>query len=224
MSTISRRAFLKTVGVGALSVAAMSVLAGCDVAGTQTPVVDATTIEGKYNNIYKVSDALTVKCTTEGKIEIDQDWYDAYEKEYVRVIKAESATYETASAALKADAEAAAKKKAAYVESEEATVNFTVSKYVDDVVILAESGEPGKIKSSAFTATCNGVAVDCTISHTTLSNTTNNIVCTLALPCNAETFDVTVALPGADSVVKYTFENKNYVEKIDPSKFDYTEE
>ena len=35
MSTISRRAFLKTLGVGALSVAAVSVLAGCDTIPTQ---------------------------------------------------------------------------------------------------------------------------------------------------------------------------------------------
>ena len=43
MSTISRRAFLKTVGIGALSVAAMSVLAGCDTVA-QPPVDNGQTV------------------------------------------------------------------------------------------------------------------------------------------------------------------------------------
>ena len=57
MSTISRRAFLKTVGVGALSVAAMSVLAGCD-GTTQQPVVDNSigTISATSGMTYVVGD------------------------------------------------------------------------------------------------------------------------------------------------------------------------
>ena len=43
MSTISRRAFLKTVGVGALSVAAMSVLAGCDTTSIPSDPTTPTT-------------------------------------------------------------------------------------------------------------------------------------------------------------------------------------
>ena len=65
MSTISRRAFLKTVGVGALSVAAMSVLAGCDNVAPVEPVTPSSLIPMKEGNSISVEDLkITVGTST----------------------------------------------------------------------------------------------------------------------------------------------------------------
>ena len=227
MSTISRRAFLKTVGVGALSIAAVSVLAGCDVAGTQTPVVDAATVEAKAGTPYQVSDMVTVNTTynTDGKFAVKDSWGKKYVTAYktagsnkiTSVSKYMDATQDERDAAKKA-AENAVKG----IEKETATVNFSVKNYGESPIVLASSTKDGKIVSDAFKATCNGAAVDCTINSNAAiieksSGGAVTVTCTITLPANSKSFDLTVALPGAEKVLKYTFTNKEYTD-CDPTK------
>ena len=222
MSTISRRAFLKTVGVGALSVAAMSVLAGCDVAGTQTPVVDAATVEAKVGNTYKVADLLSVNVAADPTA--TDKWIKAYAAAYEDRIPDKNA-YDAANDALKALAKKEAEEAASIVAADTATVKFTVTNYGDPIV-LAESGKTGEFTSSAFTASSNGTSVKCTIDKAYLNGGTNNtarsadVTCKVTLPANAKNFEVVVTMPGADKILKYTFENDKY-KVLDPSKAEF---
>ena len=230
MSTISRRAFLKTVGVGALSVAAVSVLAGCDavkVPGTETtPVVGA--IEGAKDVSYKVSDTLTVGTTTDIKaVEGKMEWAKAYVNGYNEVVA--KASFTSATDAQKAEATDNAKAKAAYVKNDTAEVEIVINNYSDKVLILAESGKTGEYKSSAFTATCNGAAVECTVNQMSVPAMsagavgTQTFTCKVKLPCNTEKFEIVVALPDAKAV-KYSVTNKNYkkASDLEPTNDNYT--
>ena len=217
MSTISRRAFLKTVGVGALSVAAMSVLAGCDVAGTQTPVVDAATVEAKAGTLYQASDLVVVRCTkNSNEISFDSSWAEAYlnaynDKGITSVSTYMDATQDERDAAKKAAEKAVEEKKEA-----NKTVSFNVKNYGDSPIVLVSSMKDGKIISDAFKATCNGAEVDCTINQELVGSNAVTVDCTVTLPANAKNFDITIALPGAEKVLKYTFTNSSYV-NLDPT-------
>ena len=207
MSTISRRAFLKTVGVGALSFAAMSVLAGCESVGTQVPAAVAT-IEGTAGNVYRVSDTLTVS-TKVDEVAADKAWVKAYVSGYETVIESESEYEADKNGALKADAEAAAKKWAANVEHDTAEVTFFIYNAGDEF-ILAEGGKAGAYEFS-------GVKGTFVLADGLLKKGENKVRFTVDVPCNAETFDIVITLPNADKAVKYTFENTSYVEELDPS-------
>ena len=234
MSTISRRAFLKTVGVGALSVAAMSVLAGCDVAGTQTPAAGATTVEAKAGVLQQVSDLVTVNTATGVTDEFTvtgTSWGKTYVNKYETALtdydsyvinsvsKYQDATQEMRDAAKKA-AEDAVKS----IEKETVTVSFNVKNYGDSPIVLVSSMKDGKVISDAFKATCNGTAVDCTIAKNSddsalsvIDTKAVTVKCTITLPANAKSFDLTVTLPGAEKALKYTFTNKEYTD-CDPTK------
>ena len=236
MSTISRRAFLKTVGVGALSVAAMSVLAGCDVkVPTETaPVTGA--IEGAKGVSYKVSDTLTV-AVNDTDVSVARAWLNAYADEYIKVINAGSPVagqiargsdaYDVASDTLKAEAADKAKKKADYVKTEELAVTVVVKNFGDDPILLGESGD--STKGYKFSGITVSGAEDVTFltqvapKNVVLANgeTGNTLTVKAKVPCNAESYVLTIALPGAKAV-KYTIKNKNNVKEIEPADFGTT--
>ena len=228
MSTISRRAFLKTVGVGALSVAAVSVLAGCDKLPTGNTEVVTGTIEGTKGNVYKVSNTLFVSASSTDAA-VPTTWMDAYKAEYVKVVNAGSDlstfpasenTYDNASDALKAEAAAEAKAKADYVKTETATFAVVVNNYGSEDIILGESGDSKGYKSSSITVSGGeDVTFLITTNRNVLKAGANTVNITAKIPCNAESFVVTIALPGAEKAVKYTVKNSNYVKEIDPKKF-----
>ena len=248
MSTISRRAFLKTVGVGALSVAAMSVLAGCDVKNPTDTTPVAGAIEGKVSATYAVTNSASVKVTTSSGTALnnlyvdvtpatgESLWAKTYEDAYVKAAKksydlahpgadfdTNSKTYNDLAAADKAAGKEAAEKAVDKLEGPEtAKVYFTFANYADTPIFLASNSESA---DCAITAACNGAAVKCTISDMVVAANaqTKTVTCTVELPVNAKEFDVTITAPKATNVVKYTFVNGSWFDtsKIDPSKFSY---
>ena len=221
MSTISRRAFLKTVGVGALSVAAVSVLAGCDKlpVNPETPVSVAT-IEGKVATEYKVADLVTVSVA---KPTFDADeWANAYTGVFKSNSVKSVAAYEAKTAAQQADLKKKAEEAAKLANVDEVEVNVTVTMLDDEAkMILADSGNANGFKSSAFTASSNGAALDCTINNAYVDATQNTVECTVKIAGNVESFDLVVALPGANKAVKYTFKNDGYLKTTDPTSEEF---
>ena len=231
MSTISRRAFLKTVGVGALSVAAMSVLAGCDTVAPGTDNSAAAVVTGKAGTTYQVSNLVTVKyekATLDVKVadSTGKTWAELYKEAYIKGtgVTASSTKWSALTSEQKADGKAAAEKAVADLENVKHEISFKVVNYGDAPLFVASSSET----SGAFTASVNGVAAKCTLDGMVIGTGSSGetVKCTVKLPLNVEKFDITINVPNAESVVKYTFTNTNYQDpsKIDPSKFGWQAE
>ena len=233
MSTISRRAFLKTVGVGALSVAAMSVLAGCDVKNPTTTT--AETLTGKAGVTYRVSDVVTVVTNNTANSTLDIGvgtsgslWADVYKAAYVAKAKALGVTDTNKATALttevKAEAKKAAEKAVADMSNEKVVAKFTVHNYSEDAIVIADSTSASNVAGCVFTATCNGAAAKCTVNNIFAgANADTKVDCTIELPVNCKEFQVTVTAPKATNVVKYTFVNTNWFDttKLDTSTYSY---
>ena len=233
MSTISRRAFLKTVGVGALSIAAVSVLAGCDVV-PNAPVDTSKVIPAVAGRAYSMGECNVNIADTTGIAASASAWSNAFytaadgfgaDKELnldatTRVLSWGTAAKDYTSdqkSAFLATCNAAANAKAS---AELVTIKCVVNNFSENDVALAPyaSGEIDdtddvKSNSTVFTANCNGTVLPCAVNYGTLAKKQKATVTVyVSAPVNVKEFSLTVAIPGAEGVLEYTIENKAYLD------------
>lgn len=235
MATISRRAFLKTVGVGALSVAAMSVLSGCEGMTQTNPIISPDVVDAEYGVTYKVSDLLSVSAE---KPSVRTNWLEAYVdayKEYLEDHDSEGyldskltaanyvKAYKELSSSQKTTVKSEATREANREDADGATIKFQIGNYSSNHFLFAESGSASDgYKSVAFSATADGVSVPCTTSvNVANAGSFTTVTCNVELPGNTDEYEITVALPYADKTLKYTFSNTAYLGDLDPTTTDF---
>ena len=236
MSTISRRAFLKTLGAAALSAGAVSVLAGCTGAGGSSSGTGTALLTGQPGTTYTLNGSVSVAAVSSTGTNMQSlsvaagtpgsRWADVYENAYVKEAKSYTGVkeYDDLKPEQRAAARAAAESAVEKMGSETALVYFNLTNYTGAEMLVA--GGSSGTADCVFTASCGGSSIGCTVDPAVVTQTyvPTKVTCAVRVPANSKSFQVVVSAPGGANQVKYTYTNTAYQDpaKIDPSKFDFS--